>query len=84
VSCGGRRTVNVTKTRKWMERKRRKKTKDPAKKGVGKNSKIFGLHGARENRPITPTKRAPRPALWTTSTSGKVLDYELSNIFTLI
>jgi len=70
--------VNVTKTRKWMERKR------SGKKRVGKKSKIFGLHGARENRPITPTKRAPRPALWTTSTSGKALDDKLSNIFTLI
>ncbi len=36
MSCGGRRTVNVTKTRKWMERKRRKKTTDPQKKGLEK------------------------------------------------
>ena len=84
MSCGRRKTVKVTKTGKWMERKREKKTRDPAKKRVEKKSKIFGLHGARENRPITPTKRAPRPALWTTSTSGKALDDKLSNIFTLI
>ena len=39
VSCGPRRTVNVTKTGKWMEKK---KTTNPAKKkGLEKKEKLF-------------------------------------------
>jgi hypothetical protein len=36
VSCGRRKTVKVTKTGKWMARKREKKTTNPAKRWVGK------------------------------------------------
>ena len=37
VSCGGRKRMKVTKTGKWMERKRRKKNEQKKKK----KSKIF-------------------------------------------
>ena len=61
MSRGTRKTVNATKTGKWMERKRRKK-KDPAKKGVGTKNN-FGKFGARETRPMSTTKKALRVAL---------------------
>ncbi len=64
--------MNVTKTGKWMEGKRRKKTTIPAKRGLAKK-RFFGKNGPRGNRPMTPTKKALRAALWTTSTSGKAL-----------
>ena len=57
VSCGPRRTVNVTKTGKWMEEKKRQKRRGWKKK------KNFFHNGAREDRPMTPTKRALRAAL---------------------
>ena len=63
MSRGTRKTVNATKTGKWMERKRRKKKKDPAKKGVGTKKKFFGKFGARETRPMSTTKKALRVAL---------------------
>ena len=41
MSRGTRKTVNATKTGKWMERKRRRKKKDPAKIGVGFKNKFL-------------------------------------------
>ena len=79
MSRGTRKTVNATKTGKWMERKRRKKKKDPAKKGVGTKKKFIGKFGARETRPMSTTKKALRAALSTMSTSGKVLHVQLLN-----
>ncbi len=49
----GGRTVNVIKTGKW---ERETKTKNPTKRGVGKK-KFFGNFGARESRPMSPTKK---------------------------
>jgi len=49
------------------------KTKNNGKKLVPKKKQIFFHNGARENRPMTPTEKALRAALWTTSTSGKAL-----------
>jgi hypothetical protein len=76
--------VNATKTGKWMERKRRKKKKDPAKKGGWDKTKFFGKFGARETRPMSTTKKALRVALRATSTSGKVLHDEPSTTNALI
>jgi hypothetical protein len=59
------------KKRKWMEKE---KNKDPAKFGVRKKTIKFGHSGARGGRPLSPSRLSLRPALWTTSTSGKVLD----------
>jgi hypothetical protein len=59
------------KKRKWMEKE---KNKDPAKLGVRKKNLFFGHVGARGGRPLRPSRLSLRPALWTTSTSGKVLD----------
>jgi hypothetical protein len=47
-----------------------KNTNSGKKMGWKKNKK-FGLRGIRGDRPLTPSKMPPRPALWTTSTSGK-------------
>jgi hypothetical protein len=55
-----------------MRRRGKKNDKSGTKEGLEKNQN-FGHNGARENRPLTPTKRALRAALWTTGTSGKVL-----------
>ncbi len=60
MSCGGRKRVKVTKKGKWMERKRRKKND---KSGEKKKKKVKFIFGARENRPLTPTKKDSRAAL---------------------
>jgi hypothetical protein len=53
--------------RKWMEQQIRQK------KVLEKEKKI-GQVGARGVRPLRPSHSSLRPALWTISTSGKVLD----------
>ena len=53
------------------------------KKEKKKKSNIFFHNGARENRPLTPTKNDPRAALWTTGTSGKALFDKPLNTFAL-
>ena len=58
-----------------------KQNEDPAKKRVAKIKKNFGLNGARGDRPLSPSKMPPRPALWTTSTSGKALHDGHKDIF---
>ncbi len=63
MSRGTRKTVNATKTGKWMERKRRRKKKDPGKIGVSFKKKFFEKFGARETRPMSTTKKALRVAL---------------------
>ncbi len=59
VSCGGRKRVKVTKTGKCMERKRTKKNDKSGKKTKTKKVNFFVVV-ARENRPMTPTKKALR------------------------
>ena len=83
MACGGRRAVKVTKTGKWMERRRRKNN-DKSGNNNKTKSKIVFHNGAWENRPLTPTKKDPRAALWTTGTSGKALFDKLMTTFTLI
>ena len=83
MSCVGRRAVKGTKTGKWMERRRRKKNDKSGKKKTKKKN-IFFHFGARENRPLTPTKKDPRAALWTTGTSGKALFDKPMKTFALI
>ena len=66
--------VKATENKKWMERK---KTKNPAKRGVRKKKKnniFFGRDGLWGDRPIDPFQMALRAALWTIATSGKALD----------
>ncbi len=84
MSCGRRKTVNVTKTGKWMEGKRRKKNDNSGKKRVWQKKEFFGKNGPRGNRLMIPTKKALRAALWTTSTSGKTLHDGHSNTFASI
>ena len=69
------RTVNRAKTQKWE-----KNDKSGTKEGLEKNQK-FGHNGAREDRPLTPIKKALRAALSTTGTSGKALHDAYSNTF---
>ena len=78
---GGRESaVKATENKKWMVTK--KKT-NPAKKTKIKKS-IFFHNGARENRPLTPTKKDPRTTLWTTGTSGEALFDKPLNTFAVI
>ncbi len=65
----------VTKQESEWKRKRRKNKKN--------KSKCFFHNGARENT-LTPTKKAPRAALWTTGTSGEALFDKPLNTFAVI
>ena len=62
------------------EEKKKKKRQIRQKK---QKKKKFHF-GARENRALTPTKKAPRAALSTTGTSGKALFDKPMNTFALI
>ncbi len=59
----GKKDSERDKNKKSMVRKRRKKSNKSGKKGVAKKDQIFFHNGARENRPMTPTKKALRAAL---------------------
>ncbi len=67
-----------------VARKRENKNDKSDEKRGCKKMKCFLRDGPRKDRPLTPTKKALRPALWTNSTSGKVLDVKPSNTFALI
>jgi hypothetical protein len=76
--------VKVTKTGKWMARKREKKNDKSGKKMGWEKMKKILRNGPRENRPMTTTKKALSAALRANSTSGKALDETPSNTFAII
>ncbi len=73
--------ARVARGKKDCEQDQKKNT-DPAKIGVGKNK--FGKFVAREDRPMSPTKKALKVALRATCTSGKALYDKRLNTFAVI
>ena len=62
--------MKVTENAKWRVTKKRQIRQ---KKGVMKKKDFFGRDGLWGDRPSDPFQMALRAALWTISTSGKVL-----------
>ena len=74
----------VVRGKKDSEGDKNRKVNGRGKEEKNKKVKLLCNIGARENRPLTPTKKDPRAALWTTGTSGKVLFDKPMNTFALI
>jgi hypothetical protein len=78
----GKKDSERDKNKKIHGEEEKKKT---TKRGVAKKSQFFSTsNDARKTRPMTPTKKALRAALLSTSTSGKALHDEPLTTFASI